>query len=186
MKINAFLKLILLHAASFLLGTILFIFLFRTSLFSNINVLFYRGIVLLILSCIFMLMFMIFYKQKIKTKLFTYKDIVLAIVLIFCLNLVFFTHLPVTAERSISVFLLGSMNKNSNEELTNKEITDMFTQKYLYEYRAMDKRLNEQIISGNIIREGDAYKISSQGKLLIGFYSFIADLFNINKKLILP
>lgn len=181
---KSILKNIFLHLVFFTLGTFLFIILFR--LFSNINVLFYRGIVLLFLSCIILLLFMVFLKRTVYGKFFTYKDIILSIVLIFCLNLLFFTHLPVTAERSISVFLLGYMNKYSNRAFTNKEISKIFKEKYVDDFHETDKRLSEQLISKNIASENNTYKITNQGKLIIKLYSLIADIFNINKQLISP
>ena len=185
MKIKSFCSLILSHVVFFIFGTILFILLFRTGLFQSL-VLFYRGIILLIISCVFMCFLMISYKRSIFGRVFTYKDIVLSAVLIFCLNLVFFTHLPVTADRSISVFLLGSINRYQEKGLRKNEIVKIFIQKYLYEYGAMDKRINEQIVSKNIVRKNNAYEITKQGQLLIKIYSIIADLFNIDKKIIFP
>jgi hypothetical protein len=179
------LTLIFLHIAFFLLGSTLFILSFHTGLFKGINIFFYRGIILLAVTSALMAIFAIFYKKS-KYGIFTYRDVALSVVLIFCINLVFFTHLPVTADRSISVFLLGYMNKYSDKAVTFNEITKIFTQKYLYEYGAIDKRLNEQIVSGNIINNGNAYKITKQGKSLIEAYVFVADVFNVNKRLISP
>ena len=123
-----------------------------------------------------------FYYKKISNSFFTLRDIILALVLFFCVNLTFFTHLPVTAERSISVFLLEYFNKNSDRYLTKEEITKIFIDKYLYENKAMEKRLHEQIFSGNINQDGEKYKISKQGQNLMKFYRIINIIFNINKK----
>jgi len=112
---------------------------------------------------------------------FALRDIILALVLFFCVNLTFFTHLPVTAERSISVFLLDYFNKNSDRYLTKEEVTKIFIDKYLYEDKAIEKRLHEQIFSGNISQEGEKYKISTQGKNLMKFYKLITAIFKIKK-----
>lgn len=45
----------------------------------------------------------------------------------------------------------------------------------------MEKRLHEQIFSGNISQEGEKYKISKQEQNLIKFYRLIRILFNIQK-----
>jgi len=113
---------------------------------------------------------------------FALRDIILALVLFFCVNLTFFTHLPVTAERSISVFLLDYFNKNSDRYLTKEEVTKIFIDKYLYEDKAIEKRLHEQIFSKNIIKEGSNYKISTQGKNLMKFYKVTSTIFNLSKK----
>ena len=180
MNRKIFLKIFLLHCLFFVLGTTFFILLFHTKILSNIDILFYRGIGLLIISSIFLLAVMCFYK-KISNGFFTIRDIILALVLFSCINLTFFTHLPVTAERSISVFLLDYFNKNSNRYLTKEEVTKIFIDKYLYENKAMEKRLHEQIFSGNINQEREKYKISNRGKNLMKLYRLIAIIFNINK-----
>lgn len=183
---KTFVNLISLHITFFILGTVLFVLAFRTGLFENINVFFYRGIALLTVTCALMIIFLIFYTRSSWGNIFTYRDIAFSIVLIFCLNLVFFTHLPVTADRSISVFLLGLVNKYQDKGLTKQAIIKIFTEKYLYRYEAIDKRLNEQLVSRDIEQEDGVYKITNQGKLLIRLYSIVADLFGIDKKLIFP
>ena len=45
-------------------------------------------------------------------KFFIITTILLSVTLIASINLVLFTHLPVTAERSVSVFLLGQILKD--------------------------------------------------------------------------
>jgi len=180
MNIKIFFKIFLLYCLFFTLGTGFFISLFHTKLLNNIDILFYRGIGLLIISSIFLLTVMILYR-KISHGFFTVRDLILSLVLFFCVNLTFFTHLPVTAERSISVFLLDYFNKNSDRYLTKEEVTKIFIDKYLYKNKAMEKRLHEQIFSGNIKQEGEKYKISNQGQNLMKFYRLIDVIFNINK-----
>lgn len=186
MKFKNILLLLISHSVFFLVGTSIFIFLFHTKLFKSVDVLFYRGIILLLISCAIMAMLLFLFKKKAAVCIWTYRDIVLNLILIFSLNLVFFTHLPVTADRSISVFMLGYLNKNPDKLLTSQQITDFFTNKYLYEYGAMGKRLNEQIESGNIIQNGNDYKISKKGQLIMKIYSFIVKLFAIDNKIVSP
>lgn len=78
------------------------------------------------------------------------------------------------------------MNKFPEKAFTKQEITKIFTEKYLNEFGAMDKRFNEQIVSKNISSDHNVYKITRQGRFVIRLYSLIADIFNINKKLISP
>jgi hypothetical protein len=186
MSIKEVCRAIMSHVIFFALGTIFFVFLFHTNLFKEINVFFYRGIILLITSCIFVLLIEVLYERTFYGKIFTHKDIILSVVLVFCINLVLFTHLPVTADRSISVFILGYMDKYPDKIFTKDMFAKVITGKYLYEYGAIDKRLSEQIISGNISRDGSTYTITEQGKFLIKLYGIIVDMFNISKKLISP
>lgn len=185
MKFKNILLLLGYHFIFFSVGTVIFIFLFHTPLFKN-TILFYRGVIFLLLSCTITTPFLLLFRKSSPTHVWTYRDILLSLVLTFSLNLVFFTHLPVTADRSISVFMLGYLNSNPGKSTTSQEITEFFTQKYLYEYGAMDRRLNEQIESGNIVQNGSDYKISKRGQLIMKVYFFIVRLFAIDDKIISP
>src|SRR3989344_1906432 len=175
-------QIILFYFFVFISSTVFFIFLFHTPIFNNISVFFYRGIIFLILTTLLTAILLFYFKNTFHNSFITVRDIILLMIIIFCLNLVAFTLAPVTADRSISVFLLGYMNNDYQKLLTDKEITSALITKYIYRNGAIDKRLEEQIVSGNIIKKGEKYEISGQGKLLMIFYNIISDLFKINKK----
>jgi len=178
--------LLFLHLELLVLGTSLFILLFQTSLFKEITVFFYRGVLLLFLASLIIMLTGVFVRAVSLGKIFSLYDVILSTLLVFSINLVFFTHVPVTADRSISVFILGYMNKYSGNTLSQEEIGKAFSQKYINDYGAIGKRLEEQMASGNIIEEGSEYRITRQGKLIIRVYDFIADIFGIDKRNISP
>ena len=186
MPIKHVLKLFLLHVSLLVIGTCLFILLFHFPLFGGMSILFYRGIMLLVLACFIITVLLLVLKRTNFMKIFTYRDIILSLTIIFCFNMLFFTHVPVTVDRSISVFLLGYMDENHNKVLTESEITNFFTSKYINENQAMKKRFNEQIVSGDIAQVGDGYQITNRGRALVSFFSFIGDLFEVDKKNISP
>jgi hypothetical protein len=186
MKPQKLFWLLLLHLELFVLGTGLFILLFQTPLFRGIDVFFYRGIALLFLAALTTTLIAIVIKEAPSKKIFRVYDVILSGVLIFSINIVFFTHVPVTAERSLSVFILGYMNQDPEEVLSHRQISQALEEKYLQGYRAVDKRLNEQLVSGNIDRQGSGYKITKQGKMLMTIYGFFADLFGLEKRNVSP
>lgn len=186
MKFKNAAALLIFHTISFIVGTTVFVFLFHTKLFKNIDILFYRGIFLLATTCISITAIQILLKRHVSFSFITCRDILLCLTLVFCLNLVFFTHVPVTADRSISVFILGYMNNNSEKTIPSQDMANIFTGKYLYEYGAMNKRFKEQIVSGNIIQDDSGYKITKQGQRVMKIYTLVAKLFNINNKIISP
>lgn len=175
-----------LHLELFILGSLLFILLFHTNLFASVSVFFYRGIFLLVISSILIILIAIVVKTVSKRKIFTVRDVLLSVVVVFCFNLVFFTHVPVTADRSISVFLLGYLNDHPGEIITKDEVAQVFIKKYIYEYEGINKRFEEQIASGNIVDEENGYRITKQGKFIISVYNLIANLFDIDKKIVSP
>ena len=143
-----FAQVALLYLIAFIIGTLFFIFLFHTPLFSSISIFFYKGVVFLFPVSFLTALVLMYLRKKIFSNLITIRDIILLPIIIFCLNLVFFTHFPVTAERSVSVFLLGYLNNRSEKTLTESEIRNDFIKKFLNENRALENRLNEQIVSG--------------------------------------
>lgn len=179
-------KLILIHFFLFILGFVLFLISFRTPIFASMDVLFYRGILLLFVICIFVAILIFFLKKYTFKDILTYRDLVLSITLIFSFNMLFFTHLPITADRSVTVFLLGYMNNNATKTITEDEMNSFFIEKYVYSYGAMDRRVHEQITSGNLVKEENGYRITSKGRLLMKLYAVIADIFDLDKKFISP
>lgn len=180
------LRILAFYAIFFIAGTLLFIGLFHTQLFKSVDILFYRGILLLATTCISITAIQTLLKRHVYFSFITCRDVLLCLTLVFCLNLVFFTHVPVTADRSISIFILGYMNNNSEKTIPSQDMANIFTSKYLYEYGAMNKRFNEQVVSGNIVQDGSGYKITKQGQRVMKIYTLVAKLFNINNKIISP
>ena len=174
------------HFVIFVLGFVLFIFSFRTSLFDFISVFFYRGVIILVLVCFLIALIVFYFKRTKFGAFFTYKDVILSVTLIFCINLVFFTVIPVSADRSISIFLLGHMNNHFEKAFTKEEIAQILVDKYLYEHGSIEKRLHEQIYTGNIIDEGNKYRITKRGRLVMKIYDLVANIFLIDKKDISP
>lgn len=186
MNVKKVFWLLLLHFELFVLGTLIFILLFNTNLFRNITVFFYRGILLLLVASLFTMIIAIIVNLVSSRNIFTVRDVLLSLVLVFCINLVFFTHVPVTGDRSISVFLLGYMSNQSDKILSNDEITRAFVDRFVYEYGSMDKRLDEQILSGNIFKDKNGYRITKRGIFLIKLFNLVADIFVIDKKVVSP
>src|SRR3989344_4786820 len=147
-------QLVFLHIGLLFLGTTIYFVLLASGLLNSISVYFYRGICLLILTLVF----------------------------IFSINLLFFTHVPVTADRSISVFLLGYMSGSSETVYDEEVIKKVFIDEYVLKNENIEKRLEEQISSGNISRDLGGYRITDQGKKIVRFYVFISRLLNIRSE----
>ncbi len=174
-------KKIYFHLMSFVTGTALFILLFHTPLFAPM-IFFYRGIIFLFIICIIYVVVLMLLKVRAIIPSVTYYDIILTVTVLFCLNLVFFTLVPVTADRSISVYFLGYMGGRRSNSVTEGEFTKSFIQTYVNKNGAIDKRFNEQIHTGTITRMGDGYRITPFGQFVLQSYKYITKLFGINTK----
>lgn len=169
------------YIISFLLGTLVFIALFHTPILSNIHVLFYRGIALLIISCVLLCSILAFLKRGKLSKRINYKDILLVVMITFSFNLVFFTLIPVTIERSISVFMLEYMDTKPDKKITEKNMTTAFENLFIQNGKAIQKRFDEQIFSGTVIKDGKGYRLTKEGHRLINLFKIAGQIFNLNK-----
>lgn len=182
---SAALKVVLVYAVTLVGGSVLFIALFHSGLFASVTVLFYRGILLLLVTTLVATVALLIVRRRSHGALVQIRDVLLLATLLFSANIVFFTHLPVTADRSISVFMLGYLNEHGGE-LTGAEIEDLIVREYIQGHGAVDKRLQEQLVSGDLIQTGDRYRISDQGRSLMGLYKVIADVFGLDTRNVAP
>jgi hypothetical protein len=167
-----------LYVATLVGATAVWIFLFHTPLLAG-AVFFYRGLVMLAVTAIIVTVVLVALWRTSYRGLIGVRDILLIVSLLVSVNMVFFTHLPVTADRSISVFILAYMNR-AEGPLTAEQISDSVVEEYFLKRQAIDKRLAEQVVTGTVVRSGDAYVISDEGRWLVGFYELIATAFNID------
>ena len=186
MKFKEFLQLAGVYILIYAVSSVIYVLLFGSPLFGFLGVFFYRGIALLLVSGLFAACLSFAVKMFWLRGIMTYRDILLIFTVFCCVNMVFFTHVPVTAERSISIFVLGYMSEKPDKVYTEQEIEDFFISRYIRDYRAFEKRFHEQIVSGTVRPEGNGYILTDRGKALIKFYDFIAECFYIDKKLIHP
>src|SRR5688572_16239912 len=90
-------------------------------------------------------------------------DVVSATALGASLMLSFFVLFPVTFDRSVTVFILSQMAANPNHSYTADEMRNIFVHIYLGRDQQIERRLEEQRVSGNIVRTGSRYEITHQG-----------------------
>jgi hypothetical protein len=177
-------RIVALYVASLVGATALWIVLFHSPLLAG-SVFFYRGLVLLAVTAIGLAIVLVTLWRTSYRGLIGVRDILLIASLLLSVNVVFFTHLPVTADRSISVFILAYMNR-AEGPLTSEQISDSVIRTYFLERRAIDKRLDEQLVTGTLVRTGDGYVISEEGRRLVGFYELIARVFNVDTENLSP
>lgn len=186
MRIRELLKLLTVYILLFIAGSLLYIFGMRSGILDGISVFFYRGIAAIILAGIFIAGVMMTLKSTKMKKTITVRDILLLFCAFCCVHIVVFTHLPVTADRSVSVFMLGYMDQKGSQ-CTKQELEDIFVEKYVKEYEAFDKRLYEQIYTGTIERlADDGYVITESGRKIVGIYDIVTRWYELDDKLVHP
>lgn len=180
-------KLLVVYVVLYLIGTAIFAGLFHTCLLKNIDVLMYRGIIFLFIANITVSLCMCGLKSFGHMDFIMVRDIILLFCICSCVNFTFFTLIPVTVERSISVFMLSYMDENDDINFTQEDIQNVFAVKYVIDYGAFDKRFNEQIETGSIVKcEDDRYGITDRGKFIVKLFRMFAKIFNTDQRLVYP
>ena len=100
----------------------------------------------------------------------------------FCVTLSYFTLLPVTVERSVSVYMLGHMATHEKEDFFPEQFEQIFYDNYVVKNKAMLKRFKEQEITGSIEKDEKGYRITTKGKYLVKLFYFVGKLFKAENK----
>lgn len=177
-------RLLLLYLFLLLAGTLLCILSFHTPLPALTDVFFYRGLLLIVFWGLVITLCMLLFKLCRGWREITVRDLLLLFIAFCSVHILFFTHVPVTAERSVTVFMLGYMADQPEKTFTEEEITEYFISRYVGDFGAFTKRLHEQEETGTIVRDGDGYRITGSGKALMKLYEAVADVYGIDRRLI--
>jgi hypothetical protein len=173
-----------LYAGAVLLGAACFVLLFQTDLWAGVTILFYRGLILLAVAFLITLGVTASLAGLGRGWGLRRRDALGACVLALSLNLSAFVVLPVTVDRSISVFLLGQMAAHPGERFDAERARTVFEAVYLGSFRQMDRRLAEQAASGNVARIDAGYMITAQGEAFVRFSRWVARLFRVDPRMV--
>lgn len=173
------------YAIIYLVCSAMFIGLFHTEILKNMEVLMYRGIAFIIITGIVAAIVMGIVRKF--WGFITVRDIIMMFVIFCCINTTLFVLVPVTVERSVSVFMLSYMEENSDQTFTQDSVGEVFTSKYVNDYGAFEKRFNEQVETGTIKQNPDgSYSITESGKFVVKAFRTVADWFGTDKRLVYP
>ena len=178
---------LLTYAVLYVISFLLLILLIRTPLLKGMHVLMYRGIVMIVLAGIMASALLVLFRKWRKITWLSAKDVVLVFILTCSINMVFFTLIPVTVERSVSVFMLSYMDTYSDRTYTEDEVAEIFVEKYVDEYGAFEKRFDEQLTTGTIVQNADGtYSITDKGRFIVKLFRLISDIFDTDERLVNP
>lgn len=178
---------LLTYAVLYVFSFLLLVLLIRTPLLKGMHVLMYRGMVMIVLAGIMASVLLVLFKKWRKITWLSAKDVVLVFILTCSINMVFFTLIPVTVERSVSVFMLSYMDTYSDRTYTEDEVAKIFVEKYVDEYGAFEKRFDEQLTTGTIVQNEDGtYSITDKGRFIVKMFRAISDVFDTDERLVRP
>ena len=164
-------------------GVLCFIALFFLGTFSNlVEILMYRGLLLAAIAALanlFLLSFML--RKRPKAEYLSIGAVSMGL----AANVIFLVVFPVTIDRSVSIYLLGQLASHDSG-MTVKELDERLVHIYVQEYRAVERSMREQVITGNVERSGERYILTSQGKRCMALSHFLTRTFHIDSKYVRP
>ena len=180
-------KICLIYIACMILSTACFIGLFHVSFLKITDTFFYNGCLYLFLSSVLCAIMMLIAK-RLKPELVGISDIVCAFFMFSSITLGWFILIPVTVDRSVTVYTLSYMDGIYPKSVTTGEMEKVFYRQYIVDFAAFDKRFKEQLDTGSVeyVPEDNSYRLTEKGRKLVSQFRFFADLFGTQKKLVFP
>jgi hypothetical protein len=171
------------YTSGVLVGVVIFGLCFRFNVLSAFHILFYRGISLLIVA---MLMQMVVLGVALGRGRRGVGYVLPMALSSLALNLTFFVLIPVNLDRSISVFLLAWMEDHRGTPQTKADLRQAFQQIYVEADGAIDRRIVEQLVSGNIAPRGGGYALTERGSYFVAIAREIGLLFATDQRFLHP
>ncbi len=165
---------------TFLFFTLIYLSLFHTSLFSSQRVLFYRGLFLLSVTLIILFILAIFLSRKLFR--LNLESLIAAILVSTSINLSFFVVLPVTFERSVTMYLLNTLKDSqgtSCQGLSKSQLEEKLINEYIIERKAIDKRANEQKIIGFIKEDNQCIQLTPKALNFLKLSELIGSVYGL-------
>jgi hypothetical protein len=163
-------------------GLAILILLFKAGVAGGVDILFYRGVVLCGVAFVLTIALLAYLGHA--TGRASLRDAVAAGFLSLGLNLSVLVIAPVTFDRSLSVFILGYMAAHHDETFRTGEIEAAMRDIYVGELRQIERRMQEQLRSGNVIQSNGTYTISPQGLAFVTWARRIGWLFDVDPRLL--
>lgn len=177
-----FLRLFLLVILCSLVGTALFTVLFWVDFARDlVPILMYRGLLIGGLAAVVHMLLLLGLRRIVP---FIHDAIIVgAVSVAAAVNLIFLVVIPVTIDRSVTVYLLGQLAR-APEGLTESQLRNQLVNQYVDEYGAVDRRMREQILSSNVIELNGRFRLSAQGVQFIRFSRFVGGIFGADLRFI--
>jgi hypothetical protein len=180
--IHTIARLALTYLAALALGFLVYLVLIRSPLLDDVTILFYRGIVLAGGAALVMLGIGIMLRIRLRLDPAT---LIGATALSLAFNLCFLIVFPVTFDRSITMFLLARIEQRDGQ-LDTAGLEHVFAADYLGKMRQIDRRVEEQQMSGNIQVVDSRIWITPQGKRLMRGARTIGGWFGADPRFVDP
>lgn len=162
------------------LGFALFLLEFWAGVGSSITILFYRGLVLAAVAALLTGVAAAWMGRRLRDPSLA----ISAAAVSFSLNTCFLVLLPVTVDRSVTVYLLSTIEQR-NGGIAAPALEQAFVGGYVRDMHAIDRRIDEQRRSGNIaVGKDGKVTLTPQGRRFMAFSRSVARLFGTDPRFV--
>lgn len=172
----------LLYILVFISFSGLYLFLFHIPLFTFQHVLFYRGLLLLTATAVISFTSAFFLAHKNKAFSVYLESIISAVIVSISINFAIFVLLPVTFDRSVSTYLLSTLNTRATPScrgLTKKQLEGVLIDQYIVKNKALQKRIIEQEEIGFISDNGECITLTDRARTFLRLKQITEELYNL-------
>ena len=158
----------------FLLFNLIFV---TIRIFFASGIIFYQGLFSIVVTSLIIAPIFFIYK-KFTLEIFGY----FLFSIMFCYS--FLITVPTLLDRSISLYILATISEE--RKINKEEIENYFVSGFVLKNKAIDKRLDEQIFTKNIIINNNNYEITNRGKVVNKLNIFFSNIYNTDKNYLQP
>lgn len=163
------------------LGFMLYCVLLASGLLAGSTILFYRGIALAIIAALAAGgMGAIIARRRGTAPL-----AIGSALTCFSISACFLILFPVTIDRSVSVYLLATIDRQGPDGISSSDLEGAFVSGYVRDMRAIDRRIGEQRISGNIDQDANGtVRLTPQGRRFVAISRSAARLLGTDQRFV--
>lgn len=168
--LSSVLRLAMVFLATLIVGFFLYLALIRSPLMGGIGILFYRGVMLALVTAAILAVVIALLTKRGGLRI-DFATTIGAITTSLSFNLCFLVLIPVTVDRSISVYLLSRIDAEKAQPMTEARLGATFSDEYLGTMHQIHRRVEEQTASGNITVDRDGtIRLTQRGRALMGWF----------------
>jgi hypothetical protein len=161
-------------------GFAAYVLLFWAGVGGSIAILFYRGIILAAAVASMTWFIGLWLGRRVDDRSLA----IAAAALSFSVNVCFLVLLPVTVDRSVTVYLLSTIEQQQ-AGIDAQQLQRAFIEGYVLKLSAVDRRIDEQRRSGNIrVVPGGRIELTAQGRAFMRFSRVVARLFGTDPRFV--
>lgn len=175
-------SLIAAYALALILGSGLFVWLYRTDLLRSHTLLFNRVLWFLIPVSLAAAALFELARRNIPAvrDAATGRDAWIIFLVLFLGNWNVYGMIPFNVSRSNSIILVGYLAASESTPRTEREIVEAVNDLYINRYRAIQRRIEEQLALGNVEHKGDGYVLTAKGRSTVWLMNTVTNWFRMD------